>query len=340
MEKYRPLDLLTNKHGPKPRDMKIEDDTLNFTQMFREEKGPNRIKQCGRVIISGMGGSGISGNIAAVLCNQKNSPQAVPWKDYGLPTWTKNSDCVICVSYSGNTAETLSAAKEAIKLGCELEVITTGGKLEKLASENNCSITKLEKGHQPRGALPLLLTPLLYKLGIPNLNAQIREVRRLPIRKERAQKIAEKLKGKVPCIYANGMMEPVAYRWRCQIEENAKQLAFHHEIPEMNHNEIVGWSNPQKGFAVVLIRDNQEDKIVRKRFNATKKIAWESRTEFDLAWNIEVVEVLAEGESLLARMMSCILLGDLVSLKLAEMNNVEATQVTVIENLKTELDGK
>ena len=85
---------------------------------------------------------------------------------------------------------------------------------------------------------------------------------------------------------------------------------------------------------------NQEAGIVRRRFNATKKVAWESRIKSNPAWNIEVVEVLAEGESLLARMMSCALLGDLVSLKLAEMNDVEATPVTVIENLKTELDGK
>ena len=320
--------------------MKIEDDTLNFTQMFRRGKELSRIKHHERVIVSGMGGSGIGGNIASALCHQGNSLQITPWKNYGLPAWTKNKDCVICISYSGNTAETLSVAKEAIRLGCKLEVITTGGKLEKLASENNCSITKVEKGHQPRAALPLLLTPLLYKLGIPNLDNQIEEVRRLPIREERAQEISEKLRGRIPCIYASGVMTPVAYRWRCQIEENAKQLAFHHEIPEMNHNEIVGWENPPEDFAVVLIRDNQEAEIVGKRFNATKKVAWESRSEYNLAWNIEVVEVLAEGESLLARMMSGVLLGDLVSLKLAEMNGVDPTPVTVIKNLKTELDGK
>ena len=131
-------------------------------------------------------------------------------------------------------------------------------------------------------------------------------------------------------------MTPVAYRWRCQIEENAKQLAFHHEIPEMNHNEIVGWENPPENFAVVLIRDSKEDEIIRKRFNATEKVAWESKGEA----NLEVVEIMAEGKSLLVRMMSCVLLGDLVSLKLAEMNGVDPTPVTVIENLKTELDGK
>ncbi|MEE3242196.1 MAG: bifunctional phosphoglucose/phosphomannose isomerase [Candidatus Thermoplasmatota archaeon] len=313
--------------------MKIEDDTLNFTRMFRKEKEPKSTESSGRIIVAGMGGSGISGDIASVMCN---SPQVASWKNYGLPPWANSRDCVICVSYSGNTAETLSVANKAIELGCKLEVITTGGKLEKLASENNCSIIKVEKGHQPRAALPLLLTPLLYKLGIPDLDSQIEEVRKLPIREQRAQEIAEKLKGKVPCIYANGVMMPVAYRWRCQIEENAKQLAFHHEIPEMNHNEIVGWENSPEDFAVVLIRDSQEEEIIGKRLDATKKVAWESKGES----NFEMVEIIAEGKSLLARMMSCVLLGDLISLRLAEMNGVEATPVTVIENLKTVLDGK
>ena len=104
----------------------------------------------------------------------------------------------------------------------------------------------------------------------------------------------------------------------------------------MNHNEIVGWENPPEDFAVVLIRDNEETEIVGKRFNATKKVAWESKDEA----NLEMVEIMTEGESLLARMMSSVLLGDLVSLKLAEMNGVDPTPVTVIKNLKTELDGK
>ena len=327
--------------------MKIEDDTLNFIRMFRKEKVPNSTEHSGRIIVAGMGGSGMSGDIASAMCN---SPQVVSWKNYNLPPWANSRDFVVCVSYSGNTAETLSAASKAIELGCELEVITTGGKLEKLASENNCSITKVEKGHQPRAALPLLLTPLLYKLGIPNLDAQIEEVRKLPIREERAQEIAKELRGRLPCMYANGMMVPVAYRWRCQIEENAKQMAFHHEIPEMNHNEIVGmenrvWTHDNKNnpmrIAVVLIRDNQENQIIRNRFNATRLSIL--RMHAKSYSNLKVIDVSAEGESPLARMMSCVLLGDLVSLKLAEMNKVDPTPVEVIEDLKTELsrlDGK
>ena len=131
-------------------------------------------------------------------------------------------------------------------------------------------------------------------------------------------------------MYSSDLMNPVAYRWRCQIEENAKQLAFNHQIPEMNHNEIVGWTLPNNQMSVVLIRDNNEKAQIKNRFEATKNVAWDE---------VEIVECVAEGKTPLARIISMILLGDLVSIELAKLNNVDPTPVTVIENLKTELDG-
>jgi glucose/mannose-6-phosphate isomerase len=128
-------------------------------------------------------------------------------------------------------------------------------------------------------------------------------------------------------------MKPVAYRWRCQIEENAKQLAFHHEIPEMNHNEIVGWTNVKKDMVVILVRDNKEENHIRDRFNATKKLAW-------LSQDIEVIEIFAKGNYPLTRIISSIYLGDLISLKLAKLNNINPTPVEIIEKLKGELGGK
>ncbi len=321
--------------------MKIENDTWNFTRMFETRRDLKKINHSGRIIVSGMGGSGISGAIASSLFDSPQAPSIDPknnnhpiiaWKNYNLPNWANSKDYVICISYSGNTAETLSAANQAIKLGCKLEVITTGGELEKLALQNNCPVTKVETGHQPRAALPLLLVPLLYKLGISHLDEQIKIIRKLSVRKEKAREIAAQIKGNIPCIYANDIMEPVAYRWRCQIEENAKQLAFHHEIPEMNHNEIVGWDNNPGKIMVVLVRDNKESNAIKKRFETTKKIAWESK-------GIKVVETYAEGEYPLVRMISMILLGDIISIELAKLNNVDPTPVEVIENLKNELGG-
>ena len=311
--------------------MQIEEDIANFREMFRKDFHCEQSDIGKRLIVSGMGGSGISGDIAETLCNREGNLEVVSWKNYGLPQWTDKDDYVICISYSGNTAETLSAAECALNIGCNLEIITTGGKLKRIAKENNLHISEIEKGHQPRAALPLLLKALLCRIGLQNLEEQINEVSELSLPLDKAKAIASQLKGTIPCIYSSNLMNPVAYRWRCQIEENAKQLAFNHQIPEMNHNEIVGWTLPNKQMSVILIRDCNEEAQINDRFEATKSVAWDK---------VESVECVAEGKTPLARMMSMIILGDLVSIELAKLNDVDPTPVEVIENLKKELGGK
>ena len=308
----------------------IEDDTLNFLRMWKQEVPKLSDIRRSQIIVSGMGGSGIGGEILSAISDETNFGQVNSWNNYGLPKWITKECLVICVSYSGNTAETLSAARAAIDLGCELEVITTGGKLKKLAEENQLYVTEIEKGHQPRAALPLLLKALSYRIGLPNLEEQSKEVGKLALPLDEAMNIASQLKGTIPCIYSSDLMNPVAYRWRCQIEENAKQLAFNHQIPEMNHNEIVGWTLPNNQMSVILIRDNNENAQIKNRFEATKNVAWD---------NVKIVECTAKGKTPLARIMSMIILGDLISIELAKLNNVDPTPVEVIENLKTELGG-
>ncbi len=309
--------------------IEIEKDTMDFTKMFKNKDIAKRLENVERVIVSGMGGSGISGDIAASLSN--SDLQIISWKNYNLPDWTQKKDYVICISYSGNTEETLSAAKKAIELGCRLDAITTGGILEKIVENYGGTVTKIEKGHQPRAALPLLLKPLLEKIGPNNLTEQIKEVTLLDIERKKAKEIAKEIKGKIPCIYAAGIMESIAYRWRCQIEENSKQIALHHVFPEMNHNEIVGWSNNNKNLAVVILRDIEENDYIESRFEITKKLAWK---------NSNVIEIVAKGKYPLTRMMSNAILGDLVSIELAKLNNVDPTPVDIIENLKEELGRK
>ena len=308
----------------------IEDDTLNFLEMWKQKVPKLSDIRRSQIIVSGMGGSGIGGEILSAISDAIDFGQVNSWNNYGLPKWITKECLVICVSYSGNTAETLSAARAAIDLGCELEVITTGGKLKKLAEENQLYVTEIEKGHQPRAALPLLLKALSYRIGLPNLEEQSKEVGKLALPLDEAKNIASQLKGTIPCIYSSDLMNPVAYRWRCQIEENAKQLAFNHQIPEMNHNEIVGWTLPNNQMSVILIRDNNENAQIKNRFEATKNVAWD---------NVKIVECTAKGKTPLARIMSMIILGDLISIELAKLNNVDPTPVEVIENLKTELGG-
>ena len=312
--------------------MEIEQDTLNFIGMFNTIENYETETRKGRLLIAGMGGSGISGLIASALSNQMKDLQIIPWNNYELPKWINEKDQIICISYSGNTAETLSAAKRAIEIGCKLEFITTGGKLEELAIQNNLNVTKIESGHQPRAALPLLLKPLLYKIGIPNLDEQIEEILQLELEIEKSKKISNNINGKIPCIYSNGLLTPVGYRWRCQIEENSKVLAINHEIPEMNHNEIVGWTNSPNNMAVILIRDNKESETIKKRIDATKKIAWTSK-------GMDITEIYAKGKWPLTRIISMVLLGDLVSIELAKLNSIDPTPVLIIEELKKNLGG-
>ena len=311
--------------------MKVEEDTLNFFKMWNKvyfEAAQPRKEQ---IIVSGMGGSGIGGLLLSTFADLDGFMNITSWNNYNLPRWADKRNTVFCVSYSGNTAETVSAAQSALKLGCHLEVITTGGKLKELAEEHNLHITEIEKGHQPRAALPLLLKALIYRIGLPNFEEQISEVGNLSLPVKEAKNIASQIKDTIPCIYSSDLMNPVAYRWRCQIEENAKQLAFNHQLPEMNHNEIVGWTLPNNQMSVILIRDNNEREQIRNRIEATKDVAWS---------NVRIIECTAKGKTPLARIMSMIILGDLVSLELAKLNNVDPTPVEVIENLKEKLGGK
>ena len=309
----------------------IVDDTHNFLTMLKKETNVESNSYSNRLLISGMGGSGIGGKIVETLAAYENIGQVFSWNNYGIPAWMSSNDNLICISYSGNTAETLSAAKNAHKIGCKIEVITTGGKLGDLADDNGWQKTIIEDGHQPRAALPLLLKPLLYKLNFPNIEKMVKEVSEREYQREKIEKIATDLFGKIPCIYTEPSLEPVGYRWRCQIQENAKQLAFHHVIPEMNHNEIVGWTNSNPNMVPVLIRNLNEADEIKNRFEALKNTAWK---------DIEVVEIFATCKNNLSNMIETIYIGDMASVQLANLNGVDPTPVEVIENLKNELGGK
>ena len=309
----------------------IEEDTKNFLNMLNKEIFVESGKYPNKILISGMGGSGIGGRIMETLANYDDIGEIFAWNNYGLPTWMTPEDNVICISYSGNTAETLSAAKEAYSRGCEIEVITTGGKLGDLADKNNWDKTIIESGHQPRAALPLLLKPLMCKLSIPNIEKIVEEVSEKNYDKNIIESIASNLSGKVPCIYTEPSLEPVGYRLRCQIQENAKQLAFNHVIPEMNHNEIVGWTNSNPNMIPVLIRKENEDEVIRNRFEAIKNTAWK---------NVMVEEIFTKCDNYLAKILETIYIGDMVSIELAKLNGVDPTPVKIIENLKNELGGK
>jgi glucose/mannose-6-phosphate isomerase len=301
------------------------------------------------VVVAGMGGSAIGGDILGALLVKSMRVPFVVNRDYHLPGFVDSSSLIFACSYSGNTEETLSAYHEAKRAGASLVCISSGGELARLAVADGYSWIQIPAGMPPRAALghaSIALLSSLQALGLaPDMTEPLEETAALlselalqygPDSAESdnaAKQLARCLHGKVVAIYASSeILGPIALRWRGQIEENAKNLAFHHTLPEMNHNELVGWELPEpvlSQIGVVLLRDREDHPQVQRRFDLTRELI---RKRAGL-----VKEIWTSGRSLLARLFSTAYLGDFVSLYLAYLNSVDPTPVAVIETLKKEL---
>lgn len=273
-------------------------------------------------------------------------------RGYHAPSWIDSDTNVVCSSYSGETEETLSSFDEVRKKTMRVMCITTGGSLGKRAVTYGMPIVNIPPGYQPRCALAYSFFPLLTILGrygafdakgVRLINKGVREIlaHTVEVRdlyasttaKNPALQIAKKLVGNIPVIYSSSdKLDVVNLRWRGQIQENAKQLAFGNLIPEMNHNEINGWQHPKtktKGCSVILLRDPDDHKRNQLRFEAVKDII---KSAVD---DVQTLE--GKGVTLLGRMFSLIYLGDWVSWHLAALNKVDPSPVPVIMQLKARL---
>jgi glucose/mannose-6-phosphate isomerase len=301
------------------------------------------------VVLTGLGGSAIGGDVIRTAMDEHLRVPFAVNRDYRLPRFVSGSTLVFACSYSGNTEETLHAYGEARKLGAPIICIASGGRLAAVARADGCPLIELPAGMQPRAALgysSILLLGALRAVGlVPDPSEALAETASLlsnlagrygleiPESRNKAKSIARTLAGRIVAVYgSSGLLEAAATRWRSQLEENAKNLAFHHVLPEMNHNELVGWKFPEEALsriAVVFLRDAGEHSQVRKRFEETIET---------IRQNAAVVhEVWSEGRSLLARLFSVIYLGDYVSLYAAWLNRVDPTPVEAIESLKRKL---
>ena len=301
------------------------------------------------IVISGLGGSAIGGDIVRSAVGQVLSIPLVVNRDYRLPRFVDDSTLVFACSYSGDTEETLSAYEQAKQAGAAVVCITSGGQLAVRASAGGNPVIKIPGGLPPRAAVGYSAVVLLGSLRalrlVPGIEETLREVTRLvaslvsrytatiPEASNRAKTLARSLQGKIVAVYAaSGTLEAAAVRWRGQMEENAKNLAWHHLLPEMNHNELVGWKCPHdviRNVGVVFLRDREDHPQVQRRFDFTREFV-ESRAG-------AVQEVWSEGNSPLARIFSVISLGDYVSLYLAYLNAENPTPVEAIESLKKNL---
>lgn len=300
------------------------------------------------VTLCGLGGSAIGGDLLkSYLAGELNVPFLVN-RHYTLPEFVGKNSLVIISSYSGNTEETTTAFKETIKRRAKILCISSGGAVAKLAKKRRIPLITIPGGLPPRAALGYSFFPLLIALGklglIKNRSREINEA--LALLKEKSNEhgnpdpssnkafqLAELLRGRVGIVYSSTeRFDAVATRWRGQMAENGKSLMFGHVLPEMNHNELVGWkmlTEQMREMQVIFLRDKNDHPRVKVRMDITKGVIAEHTQH--------ITEVWSEGASLLARMFSLVYLGDWVSFYLAILHNVDPTPVKVIDYLKDEL---
>ena len=316
--------------------------TYDNAKIHRLESPPVKIS---RLIICGMGGSAISGDIAKAAFEHLLPIEIV--KNYDLPYCDENT-LVITISYSGNTEETLSCLQQAMKAKTMIAAITSGGAMKQLI-QNRYNWIEVEKGFPPRAAIARLFFSLLLLLEefriIPSQAEIVKRTAALLIKKAAsiclavpaaenlAKLAANQIKGKIPVIYScDAALFSLACRWKCQINENAKYPAFCHTLPEMNHNEIEGWEEQliTKKLLPILLGNLHEKPRLQKRKEILKNLF--------SANEIEYLEFFAEGGSLIEKIFSLVYLGDMISYYVAILQNTDPTTIDFIDHLKTSLE--
>ena len=296
-------------------------------------------KEIRNVLICGLGGSGIGGTIVADIVSPKVNIPIVATKDYSIPDFVNEHTLVIANSYSGNTEETLFALEKCQAKGAEIAVITSGGKLKTIAEENNYTKIIIPGNQPPRAMFGYAFTELFFMLNHYNLiddsfksdfekAIALLDTEKSDIQKQ-AMDLAKKIYKQTPVIYVANGFEGVAVRFRQQINENSKMLCWHHVVPEMNHNELLGWRTNVDDLAVVYFRNKCDYERNQIRMDINKKVISK--------YTDNISEIWSKGDSVIENSLYHINLGDWVSWYLSEMNNVDAIEIDVINFLKGEL---
>jgi len=301
------------------------------------------------LLIMGMGGSGVSGDVLSLLSNEVSSKNIIVRKTYSIPEkiLEKRPFCLF-ISYSGNTEETISGLEEAIKNKLDWAVISSGGKLIEHASTHNKEYIKIPQGLQPRAAFGYLTQAVCIFIDKTEGTDYLKDVRNAgdylnELLSEKADSqifidakhIAKEINKKTCVIYGGtALTELVASRWKTQINENAKSKAYVGSMPEVHHNEILSWDADLKAsksdFVLLFLRDNSEHSQIKKRFDLSKKLLNEK---------VDILNIESKAsETTLSKVMELVLLGDLVSIALAEELNMVPEDIEGIENLKKLLE--
>ena len=290
------------------------------------------------VIVCGMGGSAIGADLATAALGDRLTRPLIAIRGYGLPSWATPEWLVLCSSYSGNTEETLACFEAAGALAARRVVVSTGGQLVDEAREVGLPVIGLPGIFQPRAAVAYMFTAVAEIAALagaaPRVHTEIdaaaafleREAEPL---QARAKEIAAQLEGAHPVVYGADLTAPVARRWKCQVNENAKLPAFFSELPEADHNELCGWNAPDSQLAAAFLEDSDQHPRVRRRFELTAAAVSAS--------GATAVRVETAGETRVARLLWATMLGDLVSLELAAQRGVDPLPVEAIERFKQEM---
>jgi glucose/mannose-6-phosphate isomerase len=297
------------------------------------------------IIVAGMGGSAIGGELLKDWTRDKMQMPMEVSRAYSLPAYANEKSLVLIVSYSGKTEETLSTFLDAAKRKCMIFCVSSGGSLLEFAEKLKLPYLRVPSGMPPRAALPYLFVPLLLSLEkmklVPSVSEDLSEAMTLlarignenapqkPTKDNLAKTLASKINGTVPVTYGFGVYRSVAQRFKQQFNENSKIPSKWEFFSELNHNEIVGWENAEKiakCFSTIFIRDKNEPKEIRNRIETTKTLMQPAESN--------MFEVWSQGKSSLAKMLSTICIGDFTSVYLAILRGVDPTPVNTIALLK------
>ena len=302
------------------------------------------------IVFAGLGGSAIGADIVKIYLQNEIKVPIVVCRNYTLPDFVGKDTLLFCSSYSGNTEETLSSFEDGLRRGASIITMGSGGKLKAASTKNGFKHIDIPSGYPPRtatGYMSITVLAVLARLDFikdkaKEVNALYSELSDLrdkeigidvPGDKNISKETANKIHGKYCVIYGTSdSTEAVAVRWRGQLAENSKSLASSHVLPEMNHNEIVGWEFPKnvlKEIKVIILRDKNDHPRTQKRIEISKGIIKRSRAE--------ILEFERENASFLVRIFSLIYIGDFVSFYLALLNDIDPTPVEQIDYLKNEL---
>lgn len=312
----------------------------------RELNTPFAVRDFDRIVVSGMGGSAIAGDLLDRLIDIP----VITNRGYKLPEYVDHEDLLVAISYSGNTEETLSALEDGLNRGMETVCLSTDGKIADLASKHGVPLVEIPTGHQPRASTGYILLPLLElfrsagfagTLAIDELVRDFRDMRdrwssNVDIEDNRPKQLAVECEGKIPIVYGTKYnTKAVAYRWKTQINENAKQPAFWNVFPELNHNETVGYElmdDLMKNGKALMLRNDFDLARNEKRMRIIQEIFQDEGIEYSTVSSPEgnkFTEILGQ-----------VYFGDYFSVYLALLNGVDPSPVRLIEDFKKKLQGE